>query len=139
MGANFYRDLSNPHRPGTHWPAFFPPPARRALALARAHRFAFVTAEYDFNRVEVRNVHQAYVYNPFGLVFVPLIVCLGVVGLLPRRYRDGFRGRLERWTWLVQVAGATLIVTFLALGWVRWYCVVRGVGLAHELIGFWRG
>lgn len=60
MGANFYRSLPNANRPGTSWPAFFPPPPRHALERARRHRFAFVTGEYDFNRVEVGTVYEAY-------------------------------------------------------------------------------
>ena len=57
MGTDWYRDLSVPDRPGTHWPAPFARPPRDLLRLARERtRWVLLTGERDFNRLQTRAV-----------------------------------------------------------------------------------
>ena len=57
MGTDWYRDLSVPDRPGTHWPAPFSRPPRDLLRLARERtRWVLLTGERDFNRLQTRAV-----------------------------------------------------------------------------------
>jgi tetratricopeptide (TPR) repeat protein len=60
MGVDWFRKLPIPDRPGTHWPAAFPEPARADLRrLKDGHRFALVTGELDFNRVQTKATQRA--------------------------------------------------------------------------------
>jgi hypothetical protein len=69
---------------------------------------------------------RAVQYHPFGLLVVPAIAGLGLLGLAPRRWRQGARGwlaarRALRPIWWVGLGG------FFLFGIVRWVCVVTGV------------
>lgn len=60
-GADFYRPLSIPDRPGLEWPAAFPEPPRNVRRLLRNDRhFVLLTGEHDFNRVQSREIAEAY-------------------------------------------------------------------------------
>lgn len=60
MGCDFYRPVSIPHRPGTHWPASFPePPAETLRRIRRESRFVLLTGERDFNRAQTRATFDA--------------------------------------------------------------------------------
>jgi hypothetical protein len=37
------------------------------------------------------NVARAFNYNPFGLIIIPVMAGMGVMAVLPRRWRDGVR------------------------------------------------
>jgi hypothetical protein len=72
------------------------------------------------------NLERAFDYNPFGLVIIPMMIGLGVIGLLPKRWRcAALRTRVTRST----TYNRTLIaftVGFVLFGVVRSYCVFKG-------------
>lgn len=60
-GADFYRPLPIPDRPGLQWPGAFPEPPRSLRGtLEDDRRFVVLTGEHDFNRVQSREVAEAY-------------------------------------------------------------------------------
>lgn len=61
FGVDFYRDVPALDRPGAHWPAAFaePPPERLAASRDR-NRYALVTGELDFNRIQTRELYACY-------------------------------------------------------------------------------
>jgi predicted esterase len=60
-GADFYRPLPIPDRPGLQWPgAFREPPRGDRRTLKEDRRFVVLTGEHDFNRVQSREVAEAY-------------------------------------------------------------------------------
>jgi hypothetical protein len=61
FGCSFYREIPVPDRPGTHWPARFPPPpGSRLRELKKNHRFVFLTGTRDFNRSQTREVYKSF-------------------------------------------------------------------------------
>jgi tetratricopeptide (TPR) repeat protein len=61
VGCDWFRPLPIPDRPGTHWPVLYPKPPRRDLDLAKSrNRYVFLTTERDFNRIQTREVFQAF-------------------------------------------------------------------------------
>jgi len=66
MGCNYYRDVPRPDKPGALWPAAFAEPPRTLLKQARErNRYAFVTGENDFNRLQTRVFHRLYEKDGF--------------------------------------------------------------------------
>ena len=66
FGCDFFRQIPVPYRPGTHWPARFPPPSGDELkALKEDHRFVFMTGTRDFNRAQTLAVFEHYVKDGF--------------------------------------------------------------------------
>ncbi len=66
FGANYYREASIPHQPGSVWPAAFPAPPRKSLKRLREEtRLVFLTGELDFNRVQSRLYHRLYEKDGF--------------------------------------------------------------------------
>lgn len=60
MGCNWYAPLAVPGEPGRRWRPSFPAPDRgQRRLLLRHRRFAFVTAEGDFNRDQTRATEAA--------------------------------------------------------------------------------
>jgi len=60
VGADFYRPIPVPDRPGTHWPASFQEPPKKTLQEVEHHsRFALLTGTRDFNRAQIREVYRA--------------------------------------------------------------------------------
>jgi hypothetical protein len=65
--------------------------------------------------------------HPFGLVVVPLIVTLGVMALLPRRWRAGLRAAVMRRAALLRPLYLVGLWAFLTYGVVRWGAVLLGL------------
>jgi tetratricopeptide (TPR) repeat protein len=66
FGADYFRRLPVPDRPGSFLPPRFPPPPADLLALARESRaFVLLTGELDFNRPQTQEVHRAMVADGF--------------------------------------------------------------------------
>lgn len=61
MAVDFFKAVSRPDKPGTHWPSGFPPPARElARELKREHGWVLVTGEKDYNRTQTRSYYTEY-------------------------------------------------------------------------------
>ena len=65
-------------------------------------------------------------YNPFGLVLVPLIFALGILGLMHTSWRDEVRRRLMPMAQVLRIGYFTVIAGFVSFGLVRWFCVFNG-------------
>lgn len=65
-------------------------------------------------------------YNPFGVVIVPLIFALGILGLLHTSWRNEVRRRLMPLAGVLRIAYFATIAGFLGFGLVRWFCVYNG-------------
>ncbi len=59
FGADSFRRLPVPDRPGSFWPPRLPPPPQAILEVARTRPFVLVTGELDFNRAQTQEVHRA--------------------------------------------------------------------------------
>jgi tetratricopeptide (TPR) repeat protein len=60
FGADYFRHLPVPDRPGFYWPPRVLPPSAPRLARLEADRaFVLLTGELDFNRAEIQQVHRA--------------------------------------------------------------------------------
>jgi dienelactone hydrolase len=60
FGVDYFRPLEVPYRPGHSWAPGLPAiPNERLENLRRHGRFALVTGQRDFNRSEMRAIHQA--------------------------------------------------------------------------------
>ncbi len=62
---------------------------------------------------------RAIDYHPIGVVMSPIVFLCGVVGVLPRRWRDGFRAALLPWARVVRLVYLVLLAVFLAFGVLR--------------------
>lgn len=69
---------------------------------------------------------RAAEYHPFGPVIVPLIFALGVLALLPRRWRDAVRGAVMRRAVLLRPLYVVGLGAFVLYGAVRWCAVLLG-------------
>src|SRR5262249_4286240 len=63
---------------------------------------------------------RAAQYHPLGLVVVPLIAVLGVMALLPRRWREAVRASLGRRAVLLRPLYLVGLGSFILYGVVRW-------------------
>jgi hypothetical protein len=72
------------------------------------------------------NVERAAEYNPFGLAIIPLMAALGVLALVPRRWRERVRRRLTPWSTTCQRLLIAFTVAFVLFGLIRGLCVARG-------------
>jgi Protein of unknown function (DUF2752) len=73
------------------------------------------------------HVARAAQMHPFGLVVVPVIVALGAMALLPRRWRQGLRAALMRRAVLLRPLYLVGLWSFLIYGVVRWGAVFLGL------------
>jgi hypothetical protein len=69
------------------------------------------------------NWRQAYRYHPLGVVIMPLIFGLGILALLPRRWRDAVRMRLAGRERHCRWAALILLASFVTFGIARWVLV----------------
>jgi tetratricopeptide (TPR) repeat protein len=63
-GCNWFERIGVPDKPGSFWPASFPPP-RDLEALRRHSRLVFVTGQLDFNRQQTRAIRRRAEANGF--------------------------------------------------------------------------
>src|SRR6516165_919407 len=66
------------------------------------------------------NFPRAFEYSPLGIVVFPLIAALGLVGLAPRSWRNGFRRQLNPipiWLKLTWTLGCAAFVAFGIVCW----------------------
>jgi hypothetical protein len=70
---------------------------------------------------------RAAQFHPLGPVVVPLIAVLGVVALLPRRWREGLRAALLRRAVLLRPLYLVGLWSFVIYGVVRWGAVLLGL------------
>jgi len=72
MGADLYRSIPVPHRPGAMWAAWRKEPSPALMERVRERsRFVFVTGTHDFNRAEMLAYRREYLRD--GLDRVTLI------------------------------------------------------------------
>ena len=84
MGTDWYRNLPMPDRPGAMWPAYFHPPPRALLKLARDRsRFVLLTGEHDFNRLQTKVVEERLRKEGFRHVTYLEVPGLGHAGPVP--------------------------------------------------------
>jgi hypothetical protein len=69
---------------------------------------------------------RAAQFHPFGPVVVPLIAVLGVMGLLPQRWRRAIRAPFIRRAALLKPLYWGSIYVFVAFGVLRWTAVKYG-------------
>jgi len=70
---------------------------------------------------------RAAQFHPLGLVVVPAIVALGVLAVLPRRWRAGVRAALTRRAALLKPLYQVGLTAFVIFGAVRWCAVFLGL------------
>jgi hypothetical protein len=70
---------------------------------------------------------RAAEYHPFGVVIVPLIAALGVMAVLPRRWREAVRASLMRRAVLLRPLYVVGLGSFAVYGAVRWCAVILGL------------
>lgn len=73
------------------------------------------------------DVTRAVQYHPFGVIVIPAIVVLGVVGLLPRRWREGVRARAVALEPSLRPLWWFAFGSFMLYGALRWAAVVLGL------------
>ena len=73
------------------------------------------------------NFARAVQYHPFGLVVIPAIGVLGVLGLMPRSWREGVRSRLMVLEPHLRPLWWFAFGAFMLFGALRWACVVLGL------------
>jgi hypothetical protein len=71
-------------------------------------------------------VRRAARYHPFGVVGIPLAVGLGVLGLLPRRWRGSACSRLIAWMGPRRSLFLVVVSGFVAFGLARFVLVLAG-------------
>jgi hypothetical protein len=72
------------------------------------------------------NVARATEYNPFGLAIIPAMVGLGILGVLPFRWRRGARQWLAPHSTACQRLLIVFTVAFVLFGFLRGFAVWRG-------------
>jgi len=70
---------------------------------------------------------RAAQFHPFGPVIVPLIAVLGVLAILPRRWREAVREHFVRRAALLKPLYWGAIYAFAIFGAVRWTTVFFGL------------
>lgn len=73
------------------------------------------------------NVTRAAQYHPFGLIVVPIIALLGVVGLFPQAWREGFRRRVLAAEPRLRPLWWLAFGAFVTFGVLRWTLVEFGI------------
>jgi hypothetical protein len=72
------------------------------------------------------HIARAFNYNPFGLVIIPAILLLGLVGVAPRPWRTAFWTRLQPWGRPLFVVFLVILFGLLVFGWLRCLWVWQG-------------
>jgi hypothetical protein len=65
-------------------------------------------------------------YHPFGLLIIPLIFGLGVLGLTPRSWRAAVRRRVVSWGKPLRPVYWLALTAFVVFGVLRWFLVFGG-------------
>jgi hypothetical protein len=73
------------------------------------------------------DVARAIQYHPFGLLLIPTIAALGLLGLAPRRWREAVRAALLSRAVSLRPVYWTVLWGFVLFGVGRWVCVVTGI------------
>jgi len=65
------------------------------------------------------NFARAFNYNPFGFVIIPVMAGMGVMAVLPRRWRDGVRRFLKAHSTAYHRALIVFTIAFVLFGLIR--------------------
>jgi hypothetical protein len=72
------------------------------------------------------NVVRATEFNPFGLAIIPVMVGMGVLGVLPRRWRERARRVMAPYGVACQRLLLVFTIAFVLFGLIRGFGVWRG-------------
>jgi hypothetical protein len=72
------------------------------------------------------HIARAFNYNPFGLVIIPAILVLGLVGLTPRPWRAAVRARVQNWDRPLLAIFLVVLFGLLVFGGLRCFWVWQG-------------